>query len=405
MKPPASGREEYSDKIIPGLRMRVGVSGVKTFIVRKRVGRKIVNVTLGRYSPRFKLADARKKARDLLVDVEAGREPTVSHPTQRKGGGPANSVRAMVETYLAAEVRGKKRSAREVERILVRYVLPVIGDRLADSITRADVTKLIDRVVNANPDKPARAMARGVFAQLSAFYGWAMPRLDRLPANPCRDAGRPAPSKSRDRVLTDDEIRAFWRACEGMEYPFGAGFRLLLLTAQRRSEVFEAARDEFRDEQWLIPAERAKNGVAHIVPLSARAKAIVGAVPVIDDSPLLFPSRGDAATSASGFSKAKARLDAAMARELDIEAVKPWVLHDLRRTAATGLQRLGIGLAAVEAVLNHISGSRSGIAGVYQRHHFTAEKRQALDLWAAEVARIVGEPTSGDGNVIPIRRA
>ena len=388
LKAPSTGQEEYPDKVVVGLRVRVGASGSKTFILRKRVAGKPKNITLGRYGPRFGLAAARKKARDLLVDIESGKDPTVTLQTPRRGG-TINTVRAMVETYLAAEVRGKKRSAGEIERILTNYVLPVIGDRLADSITRGDVTKLVDDVVNANPARPTRAMGRAVFAQLSAFYSWAMPRLDRLPANPCRYAGRPPPLKSRSRVLTEAEIRAFWLTTEKMESPFGPGFRLLLLTGQRRSEVFEARRSEFDGDIWVIPEERAKNGLASVVPLSASAQAVLEGLHEIAGSPFLFPAHGNPESPASGFSKATQRLSHGMADALKVEAVEPFVLHDLRRTLATGMQRLGVNLQTVEAVLNHVSGSRGGLAGVYQLHDFMAEKRHALDLWAAEVARIV----------------
>lgn len=389
---PPRGQVEHADKTVGGLRVRVGASGAKTFILRKRVGGRMKNITLGRYGPRFGLAAARRKARDLLVDIEAGKDPTTTLPTPRRGQ-IDGTVGALVEAYLAAAVRGQKRSAREIERILKGYVVPVLGDRLADSVTRADVTKLIDAVVHSQPGRPRAAMGRAVFAQLSAFYAWALPRLERLPANPCRDAGRPAPLKARSRVLTDGEISAFWRACEALEAPFGFGFKLMLLTGQRRSEVFEATWEEFGGSTWTIPAERAKNGVAHLVPLSAAALEVLGEVPPPkpDGAPFLFPSRTNPDTAASGFSKARARLASAMAADLGVEAVPPFVLHDLRRTMATGMQRLGVPLPVVEAVLNHISGSRAGVAGVYQRHDYLAEKRGALDLWGTEVARIAGQ--------------
>lgn len=407
LKPPASGQVEYPDKLVAGLRVRSGSTGAKTFILRKRVGGKLKNITLGRYGPRFGLAEARKKARGLLVDIDAGKDPTINLQSPRKGGTP-NTVRALVETYLAAEVRGKKRSAREIERILAGYVVPVIGDRLADSISRADVTRLIDDVTHADTAKPRAAMGRAVFAQLSAFYSWAMPRLDRLPANPCRDAGRPAPVKARERVLTDDEIRALWKVASKMERPFGPGFKLLLLTGQRRAEVFGADRSEFSGDTWVIPAARAKNGVAHIVPLSKQAQSVIAKLPEIEGTTFLFPSRSNTETAASGFSRATERLQKGMAAQLKVETVAPFVLHDLRRTMATGMQRLGVLMPVVEAVLNHVSGSRSGVAGVYQRHTYLAEKKAALDLWAAEVDRIVAaRPKSkprGGSNVVPMRK-
>ena len=393
LRVPAAGQVEHADNLIAGLRVRIGASGARTFILRKRIGGRVRNITLGRYGPRFNLAAARKKARDLLVDIESGRDPSVRLETQRKGG--ADTVRALIETYLAAEVRGKKRSAREVERILKNYVLPAIGDRWADSVTRGDVTKLIDGVINADPAKPTRAMGRAVFAQLSAFYSWAMPRLDRLPANPCRDAGRPAPSKSRDRVLTDVELAAFWRAADSMAAPFGPGFKLLLLTGQRRSEVFEADRSEVSGSLWTIPAARAKNGNAHLVPLSPAVQTLFEAQPTIEGSTLFFPSRSHMERGASGFSKALTTLHERMQPdEGERTPFARFTLHDLRRTMATGMQRLGVPMPVVEAILNHVSGSRAGVAGVYQRHDYAKEKRTALEAWSTELAAIVAKDTA-----------
>jgi integrase len=245
-------------------------------------------------------------------------------------------------------------------------------------------------------------MARAVAAQLSSFYSWALPRLDRLEANPCRDAWKPAKPPARERVLSDAELRALWQAAAAERAPFGPGIRLLLLTLQRRDEVFSADCSEFDLEraEWTIPAGRAKNGLAHIVPLSPAA--IAELEPLIDDrrGGRLFPARGNAENGSSGFSKAWARVRAAVDQAMQRE-VERFTIHDLRRTGATGMQRLGIRLEVTEAVLNHVSGTRAGIVGVYQRHHFTDEKRHALNAWAAELERIIAGGAAG--NVIAIR--
>lgn len=389
LKPPPSGQDEIADQLVKGLRVRIGASGVRTFILRKRIGGKLRNVTLGRYGPRFGLGDARKKARSLLVDIDAGKDPTINLATPRKGGAMAETVRAYWERYRDQAVKGKKRTAAEIERTFDRYILPKIGDRLADSITRGDVSKLVDEVTFSDPAKPTPRMGRAVQQQLSAFYSWAMPKLDRLPANPCRDAGRPAQAKPRDRYLTEEEIKAFWKACEFIGWPFGPGFKLLLLTGQRRGELFDANRSEIMGDLWTVPAERAKNGLLHLVPLSAPALALISALPEFEGSAKLIPSRTNLKTGASGFSKGFSALCMKMAEIMEVESVMPFRLHDLRRTAATGMQRIGILMPVVEAVLNHISGSRAGVAGIYQRHHYLAEKRHALEAWAVEVERIV----------------
>jgi integrase len=390
LKPSPGAQQEYPDKLISGLRVRVGASGVKTFILRKRVGSKLKNITLGRYGSRFRLADARKKARDLLVDIEAGKDPTTTLPTPRKNGGIDGTIKALWLQFRDREVRGKKRSAADIERTFERYIIPKIGDRLAESITRGDVTRLVEGVTYANPGRPTPRMGRGVQQQLSAFYTWAMPKLDKLPANPCRDAGRPPPSKARSRYLNEAEIKAFWNACDDLEWPFGPAFKLLLLTGQRRSEVFDADRSEFDGDVWTLPADRAKNGKEHIVPITPMAAQILDALPEFADSDKIFRSRTNAKTSSSGFSKPVKRLKTSMATALKVDEVEYFVLHDLRRTAASHMRRIGISLQAVEAVLNHISGSTSGIVGVYQRYEMGPEKRETNSSWAARAPSKVG---------------
>jgi integrase len=223
-----------------------------------------------------------------------------------------------------------------------------------------------------------------------------MPRLDRLEVNPCRDAGKPSAPKPRDRVLTNDELKALWTLLDGEPAPFGPAIKLLILTGQRRDEVFQADWAEFDLEGalWTIPRDRAKNDRTHLVPLSDAALRLLKAIPKANGSDKLFPARGNPETGPSGFSKTHARIVKAM-----IEATGPmerWTLHDLRRTMATGLQRLGVRLEVTEAILNHVGGSRGGLVGVYQRHDFKEEKRQALDAWAAEVERIVTAKERGN---------
>lgn len=380
LKAPDSGQVEYPDSLVPGLRLRVGSSGAKTFILRKRIAGRARNLTLDRYHERrFTLSDARKKARALISDIEAGAEPR-ARGRGLKADSTAGTVKALFGEYEKA--KAGLRSIAEVKRIFEKYVIPEIGGRLADSVTRADITRLIDGIA-------ARTMARAVGAQLSAFYSWAMPRLDRLESNPCRDAWKPPKPPSRDRVLSDDEIRAVWKASLDEPTPFGPGIRLLLLTLQRRDEVFSADLAEFDLEKglWTIPGARAKNGVVHIVPLSAAAVAEVK--PLIGDRQegKLFPARGRVEHAPSGFSRSWARIREAVEKELG-RAVERFTMHDLRRTGATGLQRLGIRLEVTEAVLNHVGGSRGGIVGVYQRHHFKDEKRDALERWGAELMSV-----------------
>lgn len=379
MKAPSTGRIEFADDNVKGLRVRVGPSGTKTFILRKRLGERLINMALGQYhETRFTLAEARKIARSHVSDLEAGKDPRAP---KRKG---AATIRNLWPDYKA--VKATRRSIGEIERIFDRYILPEIGDRLADAITRADVTDLVDEIA-----KTAPVMARQVHAQLSSFYKWALPALDakRIPGNPCRDARRPPAPKPRERVLSDDELKALWNVADKEPKPWGPAIKLLILTGQRRDEVIKAEHSEFDLEAklWTIPGARAKNGKAHLVHLSAPAVAVLKAIDKVDETNKLFPARGNSEAATSGYSKAWGKIFAQV--EKDIGEIERFTIHDLRRTMATGLQRLGIAMPVTEAVLNHISGSRAGIAGVYQRHDFKDEKRHALDTWAAEVERIV----------------
>ena len=392
LKAPSEGRVEYPDDKVIGLRVRVSSKGGKSFILRKRQGAKVHNVTLGTYGLRFGIADARKKARALLSDLEAGKAP----PSPKgRSQGTAGTIRALLPAYL--DNKAHLRSHREIKRVLENHVLPQLGDRLADTVTRGEITEFIDGIATTAP-----TMARAIHAQLSAFYSWAMPRLDRLPANPCRDAGRPPKPKPRARVLTDAELVALWEVADAAQSPWGPALKLLMLTGARKNEVFGADRVEFDEgaAEWISPAERAKNGQVHIVPLSRPALAVLNSVPVVEGSKKLFPARGTLESSPGGFSKWQARFRVSIDQLLDRDAGEHWVLHDIRRTVATGLQRLGIRFEVTEAILNHVSGAKGGIAGVYQRHDWKSEKRAALDAWSRHLEALIAG--SEKGNVVAL---
>ena len=395
LKAPAAGQIELADGIVPGLRLRMGASGIKTYILRKRVQGKWLNVTIGRHGPSFTLAHARKKARDLLVDVEQGKSIARKAGAKRKGSKGVGTVAELYETYLAQQIEGKKRSAREFDRVFRKYIEPEIGDRLADSITRSDVSRFVEKIAFER-GKETLTMARIVYRHLSTFYTWALTRLEHMPANPCRDAWRPKRNEPRDRVLSDRELAALWQSAVEDGYPFGHLVQMLVLTAQRRGEVLDAACDEFdfKAKVWT------KNGKANVVPLSAQALAVITEIFMaagIDpdeahkQSQILLASKVTNTNSVSGLSKAWKRIRASVDEKLGYEAGH-FTMHDIRRTVATGLQRLGIPLVVSEAVLNHQSGSAmAGVAGVYHRHQYTNEKREALALWGKEVMQIAAK--------------
>jgi integrase len=260
-------------------------------------------------------------------------------------------------------------------------------DLPAANLDRATAVKTLDSVAR----KGSAVMAAQTAAYGKAAYGWAVKR-GAVASNPFTNLPT-VPAVKRERVLFDDELAALWRATDGAG-PFNGIVRMLILTGQRREEVAGMTWAELSDDlsTWIIPASRTKNGATHIVPLSAPAQDLLRNIPTFGD--LVFPGlRGPF----NGWSKAKAALDVK-------SGVTNWRLHDLRRTAATGLQRLGVRLEVTEQVLNHVSGSRAGIVGVYQRHDFASEKRAALEAWGEHVRAMV-EGRAATDNVVSLRQA
>ncbi len=277
---------------------------------------------------------------------------------------------------------------------------------------------LVDDIIDRGArGRPAPVAGVKTFESLQTFFNWCMTR-DIISASPCAgiDKRKRFPvAKARDRVLTDDEIRWFWKACGAEGYPFGPLLRLLLVTGTRREEVRAMTDHELRlaDRTWSIPAARTKNGHPHDVTLTELALTEIEALKrVKNDQSYLFCTNGK--TPVDGFSKAKTRIDEAMLelarqeateRGDDPETVRiaPWVIHDLRRTFATGLARLGTAIHVTERCLNHVSGASGGLVRVYQRFEYAEEKRRAFEAWSRFLVSIISEE-SGQ-NVVLLRTA
>ena len=225
------------------------------------------------------------------------------------------------------------------------------------------------------------------------MFNWAVER-GRLPASPMAGMKPPTRERPRDRTLTDDELRWLWQACDACEWPFGPLVKLLLLTAQRRDEVanLEWAELDLGGRVWTMPRHKAKNDRAHEIQLSDAAIEVLNSIPQVGTG-IIFTTTGE--TSVSGFSRAKRRLDAAMlaAKREELgakcEPIPNWVLHDLRRTAATGMARLNFPPHVVDKVLNHVSGTIRGVAAVYNRFEYLDERRAALEAWGRYVSNLV----------------
>jgi integrase len=430
VKPPARGRLELWDAKLPGFGLRITDKDARTWFVMYRTGigesRRQRRLRIGDAAV-MKLGDARELAEKALRKVDRGIDPATEIEDDYEPDATAGTVRAVAEDYLARYVRRRTRPStyKETKRIFDVDVLPVWGDRQITSIDRAAVRKLADAIAA----RGAEVQANRIIARLKTFFAWAADEDQAYLASSPTARMKPVTKETeRDRVLSNDEIRWFWQGCDAMGWPFGGLFRLLLLTAQRRDEVGGLAFPELNVEGrlWTIPRERAKNDRAHEVQLSDLAHAELTKVlkqrrkfAALKDSPLVFTTTGE--TSVSGFSRAKERLDAEMeklarrARQLPEEDdalrkalrlrtgeelprfVPEWILHDLRRTAATGMAKLNIPPHVVDKILNHVSGAIRGVAAVYNRHAYMDERQAALEAWGRRVAEIV---SGGPENVV-----
>ena len=316
-------------------------------------------MTLGTY-PAMSLAEAREAWRVAKASVDRGEDPATEKAVARRR--EPDTVRSVAEDFVAKYARPRNRTADEVARMFALHLYPKLGARPIETVTRRDILDVLDGI----EEKASGARANRVLANVRRMFSWAVER-GILEASPVANVRAPGQEKPRDRVLTDDEVTAFVRACEGMGEPFGPLFRLLLLTGQRREEVAALpwAELDLAGAVWHLPAARTKNKRASDVPLSAQAVAILEGL--MRRSPLAFPAAfsRDGHTEPrplSGFGRAKERLDAAMLAELRKaapEATLPdWRLHDLRRTAASGMARLGVGGAcrreAAQPRLGHL---------------------------------------------------
>jgi len=384
---PGPQRREIPDAGCRGLYLVVQPSGRKSWAVRYRYDGRPKKLTLG---PALTLAAARKAAADALHELERGNDPAALKSEIKATAAKlaTDTVEKWAAQFIELHARRKTRALTlaQYESVLRRLVLPAWRGRTVHDIKRRDVIELLEQIA---ADRPI--MANRTLGVLSKFFNWLCAR-DVIVASPCAGVKRPSEEHARERKLTDDEIKALWAACDAIGGMAGACVKLLLLTGQRRSEVAGMRRSEISGDVWSLPPERTKNKKPHDVPLSAQVLAIVESVPVIADSDYVF-TLGRAPLG--HFHRSKQLIDAEMKSDA------PWVLHDLRRTCASGMQRVGVQLPVIEKVLNHSSGTFRGIVGVYQRHEFAAEKRDALRRWADHVDAIVrGEAV---GKVVSLR--
>ena len=439
---PGVARREVTDGGCPGLHLVIQPSGRKSWALRfRRPDGKPTKLTLGSVdlsgaeSPHeptigapLTLAAARRLAADLHRQRAMGRDVVADHAAarrrqqaEREARNPntfATAARRFIEQHAKAKTRTWVLSARLLG-LRPHDLEPIPGgvadrwaDRPASEITPHDIHSLIDEVrtrgvpgLERRRKGKSESMAWVTLARLSKLFSWLVEQRV-IEKNPCTGVHRPDTSIARDRVLDDPELRWFWLACGDLGEPLGPLLKLLLLTGQRRNEVAGMTRAELSEDgaTWALPASRAKNKRPHIVPLSQAAQDLIAGVQVIAGKPgYIFTTTGE--SHVSGWSKTKRRLDARMlelARAEKADAViPPFTIHDLRRSCAAGLQRIGVPLPVTEKILNHVSGSFRGITGVYQRHQYIEERREALERWALNVQGLVSGQTA---EVVALRR-
>jgi integrase len=369
LKAPATGQLDIFDKHYPGLVLRLGAR-TRVWYCMVRVGKRLVRHRLASY-PDKGLGEARELWRKAREMVDAGKPPRAA---------PANrdAVEAAIAEWLKRD-QAENATYAEVKAAFNAIVIPEWSGRLVTSIDRRDILDILDGAA----DRGKVGRANKLHAWLNRFFNWSVGR-GILAASPMAKLPKYGEPVVRDRALSDVEITALWSAAKGMAWPFGAIVHVLLLTLAREAEIAKLAWAELDAGAACIRlgGARTKNMEARTIPLGPLAWRIVAGAPRMAGCPYVFPSR--AGTPITAWSKYKAALDSRMGVN------ETWRLHDLRRTGATGLERLGVPLPVTEAVLGHTAGSKAGIVRVYQQHSYEAEKRAALDKWAGHVLSVVG---------------
>jgi integrase len=374
----------------PGFGLRIRASGSSTFIYQYKHGAKHRRITIGAVSA-VDLVDARDTAKDLYAAVRLGRDPAAERQSAHQAA--AETMEAAVAPYLAHAKRTLRPSSFEdVERHVARFAKPLHGLQL-DKITRRDVAVCVSAVRT----KSGPVAGNRFRASLSGFFAWCMGE-GLVENNPVIGVTR-VDEKSRERVLSLDELRLIWNALPDGDY--GRIVKLLILTGCRAGEIAGLRRNELGDGTIVLPGARTKNYREHIVPLSGPASEII-ATAIKSQRPdrnLVF---GRGAGPFSGWSNCKEALDARIAKVAG-KPLAPWIVHDLRRSFATHASAIGIQPHIVEVLLGHVStGPRAGVAGIYNRHAYEAEQRTALERWAEHLMAVVKGRRS---NVAPLKRA
>jgi integrase len=374
---PGAERTVFWDESIPGFGLVVTKGGNRSFCYQYRAGHKSRRMT---FPFGLGLEKARREAKKALGGVASGGDPLQE---RRKAEALAeNTLQSICEEYLRRD--GKRlRSRDQIEQTLKRLVYPKLGKRQIGSILRSEIVRLLDKI----EDEHGAGMAQNTLAHIRRIMNWHATRTDDFRSPIVRGMARTKPKeRARDRVLTDDELRAVWKAAESAPGPFGYLVRFILLTVTRRCEASDMPDTELSGDDWIIPAARYKTKLDHVVPLSRAARDLLASIPRIEGVPFIFTA---GRTPISGFSKFKENFDEEC-------GVTGWTLHDLRRTGRSLMSRAGVDSDHAERCLGHVIG---GVRGTYDRHAYYDEKKRAFEALANQIDRILNPAD----NVIPMR--
>ena len=364
---------DYFDLILPSFGLRVGKTGRKTWIVMYRIkGQRIIKrFTLGRY-PQLSLKDARIKAKAILVKADQGEDPAGKKQESKKAPTFEDLSNEYLEKYAI-----KKKSIYEDQRIITKDFIPAWGHWKAKDIKRRDILRLLDSIV----DRGAPIQANRTLALIRKIFNWGISR-DLVENNPCLQVKMPGQENQRDRVFSENEIKALWGAFEQVGPIMEPFFKLRLVTAQRGGEVMSMRRKDVDLDSgwWVIPEEHSKNGLAHRVPLSGLALDILKQMEAISgNNEWVFPSPKKSCSYIKNVQKTALRIR-------EYSGVSDFKPHDLRRTAASLMTGMGVSRLTVSKILNHVE---QGVTRVYDRYSYDKEKCIALNKWSRRLEQIL----------------
>lgn len=384
LKAPPSGQLEIFDSTLPGFGIRISKGGRKAWVLLYRVNGRKRRLTLGAF-PLVSLADARTAARAAIQAVQKGDDPALEK--KQKIWTQPTTFGELATEYIERYAKLRKRSWKNDETNLRLHILPEWDRRKVSAIKRADVIALVDRAeARGQPH-----LARQLLAVIRKLFNWSVEK-SLTDSSPAAGIELGVKLKPRARTLSAAELRQLWHAWDQTEAPWGVFFKVLLLTAQRRSEVARMKWDQIADGVWTIPAEENKSDRPHSVPLSPQVLALLETLPRTS-SRFVFPARssrsGDSTQAAiSGFSAGTRKVNRKLAEPFD------WRLHDLRRTATTTLARLRFPPHVLSAVLNHSpQTTMKGVLSAYNLYQYLDEKREALQAWSDYIVENVSART------------